>query len=509
MNKSRWMGLSLAVAVTSVGLLAGCAKEEGGAVNGEAGSSAPAAPTPIKIFLNQQTPEVLPSNNPVLQEIEKRTNTKLQIQWVPSNTLNDKTKVTLASGDIPDLMLITNIFDPQFVTMMKQGAFWDLTPFIKSYPNMSALPEQIWKDASSGGKSYGLPRIRPMEGGGSMPMLRKDWLDKLKLDVPVTMEDMYQVAKAFTQLDPDGNGKNDTFGITGHLEVDHMGSLNWVEQVFTGNTGKWKLIDGQLAPTVFDPGMREALIWMNRLYSEKLITPDFSIMKSTQARDELMAGKAGMLGSAMNPQWLFTEAIRKHTPQGDMLPVVSLTGPYGKFVDKQSGVFGMFVIPKTVPEAKMKKLLEFMDFGYSDEGSDLALYGIKGVHYTEQGDMKIATEQAKTDMVGQNILGQMYGKYEKYQRAFLTGIPADLYERNKKIIDQRAEISKADEAYGLESATYIKVGKDIDKSIQDMKVKVMLGKVPLTDWDKFVSDLKNNNDFKQIIKEMNEAYKNR
>jgi putative aldouronate transport system substrate-binding protein len=491
--------------------LTGCAKEEGG--SGAEGSIAakptPEAPTEIKIFLNQQTPEVLPSDNPVLKEIENRTNTKLNIQWVPNNTLNDKTKVTLASGDIPDLMLINNQFDPQFVTMVKQGAFWDLTPYIGSYPNMTALPQKLWEDSRNGDKNYGLPRIRPMDGGGNFPMLRKDWLDKLNLKVPETMEDMYEVIKAITLQDPDGNGKNDTFGITGNLDAQSMGTLNWVEQVFTGAPYFWKQKDGQLEPTVLDPQMKEALIWFHRLYNEKLVSPDFSIMKNTQARDEFMGGKAGVLGSAMNPQWLFTEAIRKHTPQADVLPLTHLTGPYGKFVPKTTGVLGMFAIPKTVPESKLKKILAFMDYGYSDDGSDLALYGMEGVHYEVKDGMKVATEKAKTDMVGQNILGQLYGKYEKYQRAFLLGIPKELYERNMKIIDQRAEISVADPAYGLESATYIKVGKDFEKKIQDMKVKVILGKENMEAWDKFVQDLKNNNDFNQIIKEMNEASKNR
>jgi hypothetical protein len=40
--------------------------------------------------------------------------------------------------------------------------------------------------------------------------LRKDWLDKLGLEIPKTTDDLYEVAKAFTELDPDGNGVDDT-----------------------------------------------------------------------------------------------------------------------------------------------------------------------------------------------------------------------------------------------------------------------------------------------------------
>ena len=44
-------------------------------------------------------------------------------------------------------------------------------------------------------------------------MIRKDWLAKLGLKEPQTVDDLYTIAKAFTEQDPDGNGKKDTYGL--------------------------------------------------------------------------------------------------------------------------------------------------------------------------------------------------------------------------------------------------------------------------------------------------------
>ncbi|MDU0206349.1 extracellular solute-binding protein [Paenibacillus sp. MAH-36] len=468
------------------------------------------APTPISVFVNQTGTTTVDPTNSLLQEIEKKTNTKLSITWVPQNTFSEKVKITLASGDMSDLTLVTSIFDPQVVQLAGDGAFWDLSPYIDSYPNFKALPKDIWENAKIKGKSYGIPRPRPLEGSWGL-QLRKDWLDKLGLKVPETMDDVYAVAKAFTEKDPDGNGKADTYGLTANVDVNGMGTLSWVENTFNGVASNWKMKDGQLVPVIFEPSEKQALEWLKRVYEEKILTPDWAALKNTQAREQYMGNKAGIIGTALNPQWLFMDAIRKLVPQGDSYPITYLIGPEGKFAGRDAGNYGMFVIPKTVPEAKMKNILELMNQGYGEEISNLAAFGLPEVHYTVKDGFKVATEQATKDNLADvtNNLPNIFSGYDKYQRAYFAGIPKEYYDRNKKLIDERSTFSKPDPAYGLLSKTALTLGPDIDKKIQDMKVKVILGKESLAAWDDFVAKLKSDNDYRKIVQEMNEAYKNK
>ncbi|AFC28972.1 family 1 extracellular solute-binding protein [Paenibacillus mucilaginosus 3016] len=507
--KTKTIALSAASLLALSSLLAACSSGSEGNPDNGAAADASGAPTEISIFTNQQGAQAVDPANPIFQEIMKKTNTKLNITWVPFNTLTEKTKVMLASGDIPELTYVSNVFDSQVVQMAASGAFWDLTPYIKDYKNFSALPQAIWDNAKIQGKNYGIPRPRPLEGSWGAHV-RKDWLDNLGLPVPETMDDLYQVLQAFTHKDPDGNGKADTIGLVGEVASDNMGSLGWVENVFNEVPGSYKLVNGQLTPVVLEPSERQALEWLKKAYEEKVLVPDFPVLKNSQSREQYMGSKAGVLGVAINPQWLFTDAIRKIDPKGDSYPLPYLMGPSGrKFAGRDSGVFGMYVIPKTVPEAKMKKILAFMDQAYSEEIGDLAGFGFPDKHYTVKDGFKIATEQAKADNVADttNNLLQIFQKYDMYARAYYNGIPKEFYDRNKKIIDEREAISVPDPAYGLISQTALTAGPDLNKKIQDMKTKVIMGKESLAAWDEFTAKLKADATFTKITQEINEAYK--
>ncbi|TDF94192.1 extracellular solute-binding protein [Paenibacillus piri] len=453
------------------------------------------------------TPEPPSDDDVTKKEIEKNTNTKLNISWVSSNNYDDKTNVTLASGDIPEMMLVLDPYSPQVKMMASQGAFWDLTPYIKDYKNLSAFPAQSWKNTAINGKNYGIVRVRPLEGSGNFPLIRKDWLDKLGMQAPVTMDQMYEVMKAFTEKDPDGNGKKDTVGFTGLVSSDGMGSFVWVENVMNGTNGRWKEKDGKLVDTVFEPGTRESLVWLNKAYKEGIIAPDFPTLKTSQVREMITTNKAGIFADAMKPSWLLTGQMRKTNPQADILPLTYLEGTAGKFVPKDSGAYGMYVIPKSVPEAKMKKLLQFMDYGATEEGWMLASYGLKDVHYTEKDGVIAPTEQAVKDNVG--VFVHLFANLDKYERAYQTGIPADFLNRNKQIVDERSKYSIPAPAVGLNSDTYIKAGKDYDKKIQDLKVKIILGREPITAWDDMVGKLKADAQYQQIITEINGDYAQR
>ncbi|ULL19079.1 extracellular solute-binding protein [Paenibacillus sp. H1-7] len=497
--------LTCTVSLVIPAMLTACSGQGATGAQGDASSD---KPTEISIFANQQGAQAVDSSNELLQAIEQKTNTKLNITWVPFNSINEKTKVALASGDLSDLTFVSNVYDSQVVQMAASGAFWDITPYIKDYKNLSALPKEIWDNAKIQGKNYGIPRPRPLEGSWGVHV-RKDWLDKLGLKVPETMDEIYAAAKAFTEKDPDGNGKADSFGLTGHVDPDGMGAFGWVENVFTGSVGKWKLKDGQLTPVLFDPGQKQALEWLKKAYDEKVLAPDFAVMKSTQAREMYMANKAGVFGSALNPQWLYTDALRKIDPKADSYPLTYVMGPEGKFAGKDSGVFGMYVIPKTVPEAKLKKILAFVDQGNGEEISTITQFGLADKHYTVKDGFKVATEQAKTDNIPDitNNLLQIFQMYDKYQRAYYNGIPKEFYDRNKKIVDDRAAFSKPDPGYGLISQTALTVGPDLYKKVQDMKIKVILGKETMAAWDEYIAKLKTDPQFQKIIQETNEAYK--
>src|SRR3954447_2757572 len=109
--------------VVSVGLLAGCAggnqpaKQEGGA----------AGPLSMQ-FLVPSYADSPNMNDEYWSEWQKRTNSKLDVEWVPSGDYDTKFDLVLASGNLPEIIVSTNITRSTLLSAIKQGAFWDLTP---------------------------------------------------------------------------------------------------------------------------------------------------------------------------------------------------------------------------------------------------------------------------------------------------------------------------------------------------------------------------------------------
>ncbi|WP_240419504.1 extracellular solute-binding protein [Paenibacillus periandrae] len=455
-------------------------------------------PTEISIITEFNTVEPPGANNPVLKEIEKRTNTKLNITWVSQNNWTEKQNVVLASGDIPDLMKVADLRNPLMQQMVKQGAFWDLTPFIKDYPHLMEFPQSTWDNTKINGKNYVLPSVRPLDAS-SVIGIRKDWLDKLNLKMPQTTDELYEVMKAFVNNDPDGNGKKDTYGY-------NMRDMDPVfTNVFNKSTGKWKLVNGKLVDTVLEPGTRNLLVWFNNAYKEGLIPQDYMVMKTSQLEELATSNRAGLTTDGMLGLWRQIENPMKTDPKADFMAMTSLDG----FSPQSAGFLGVYLIPKKVPEAKVKKILALMDFGATEEGFNLAINGIKDVHYKEVDGFKVGTKQADTDSISVSSFGKIFERYDKYLYAYAPGMSREVFERNKKIIDEKAKISTPDVSIGLVSATETRVGTEYKKKIDDLKTKVIMGKEPLEAWDAYVAKLKEDTEYQKIITEMNEAYQER
>ncbi|TXK84568.1 extracellular solute-binding protein [Paenibacillus sp. N3.4] len=466
------------------------------------------APLEVSIMTTLLSPTPAADDNPIKQAIEKATNSKLKIQWVSGNSYNDKMNVTLASGDIPELIYINDPFSQVFRNSVSQGAFWDIAPYIKNYPNLSGkISATAWElTKMQDGGNYGIPRPRPSEGD-SFFMIRKDWLDNLGLKVPTTTDELYNVMKSFAEKDPDRNGKNDTVPFAASVDADKMASLGPLESSFTKTNGKWKLQDNKLVYTPLLPETRSSLEYLNKAYKEKLIPEDFASLKPTQVTDLFKSGKAGILTEKAGTVLGYYEPLKLVAPdfkQEDFYPVTNING----YNPKGPGFSGIIAIPKKVPEEKMKRILKLVDTWMNDDVFAFQTYGIEGTHYTVKDGVKV-TDSEKLKADNGPDFNQIVYVSDPYASTSGPSLPPKLNELYKKIQDERAKTSVADISIGLYSPTAQKVLAELDKKVQDMKTKVILGREPISAWDSFAASLKNNADVIKMSEEMTEAYKAR
>lgn len=269
-------------------------------------------------------------DNRALQYIEDTLNVDITFDWVvPSDSYEDRLNLTITSGEYPDAMIVTPI---QLQQLVEAGALEDLTPYIDQYANADILAnyeatEGVAIDAATiDGKVWGVPNVQPQADAPLMVWVRKDWLDKLNLEGPETIEDVEALARAFIEQDPDGNGTADTVGLTGTKQPVFVPSnLHGFDIIFNAYGAFPTLFhekDGQIVYGSVQPEAKEALATLARWYQEGLIDPDFAT-KDTDASNQLPVG--GQSGIMIGPWWIswwpLNESIANN-PDADWQPYI-------------------------------------------------------------------------------------------------------------------------------------------------------------------------------------------
>lgn len=398
-GKHRLSVLAL-IAALLVSLLAACGgneEKDKGAANApsSANSGTEAAGAPVELSVYSYFFDKVTGSEPILSEIQKKLNIKIKFISVPYSDWAQKMNVLFASGDIPDIIMNSGYGTKDiYLQWIKEGMLLPLSDYENDYPN---LKRQLAKFESlriaQGGKSYGLPIGDATSDISLMNdhalYVRKDWLEKVGLPLPKTIDDFYAVAKAFSDSDPDGNGNRDTYGFS-------TGNQNWwsypIYNAFGASADRWSYTDGQWQPEVISDQMKDGVAFLKKMYQEGILEPDFAINTDDQLREKFIAGKIGMMfstGGGYNELYdKFASAYPDKDP-GSLFTFesVGLAGKDGTIrIDSQGGWWGATSINAKLSDEKKKKALELLDYLLSDEGLQLTRYGVEGTHYKKEGD---------------------------------------------------------------------------------------------------------------------------
>jgi putative aldouronate transport system substrate-binding protein len=501
--------ISVAAALAAVSVLAGCGSEEKSVSSSSAapGASVPAQsapakkvePTKIKI-MTQMSNEAPNDDNPVKLELEKLTNTKLDITWVPSTAYNDKFNATLASSELPHVLLVSSNRSANVVNAVRAGAFWEIGPYLKQFPNLSKLNPEVLNGAGYDGKIYLLPRSR--DAARHVVAYRKDWLKNLGLSEPKTLDDFYNVAKAFTEKDPDKNGKHDTVG---YVETSSLDSLTRDVSVYFGAPFTYGLVNNQVTPNFLTPAYMEALQFYKKMYADKFMNQDFALINVTQMKDMLVKGKAGMAITVDSDLSAAYKDTKKIDPHADFGFVQGLTGPKGLLASSTGGFLGGYMFSKGAvkTEAELLKILAFFDKISTPEGMTLLYRGVKDADYTVEGQYAIPND-SRPDTVkrANSALNQLAVAHVSVamplKLADVDATIAGLVAENEKIAIYN--ISRA-----MISKTQTEKGPELDKMIKDAQVKFIMNQLDDAGFKKAVEDWRKAGGDK-VIAEFTEEY---
>lgn len=467
--------------------------------NDSKGEPAEKAKTKISIMTKLHTAEV--PDEKVLRLVEEAGNVEIKMEWVPDNNYSDKLNTAFATGTFAQAVTMGADQVDQFKGAIRDGQFWEIGPYLSEFGNLGKLKDEVVKNTMVDGKVYSLYQGRPLSRQGMI--YRKDWADNLGLEAPKTVEEFYEMARAFTEDDPDGNGKQDTIGLTDRSDLIY-GAFKTIASWY-GTPNNWGEQGGELLPEFMFPEYMEAMDFMKDLRDHKYMNQDFPVTSKEDQQALLKNGTAGIyIGAMVDILGLYNDAVELNP---DLVFDVHnyVAGPNGEFtVWSNPGYNNEILFPKSAikTEEELKDILAFFDLMMTPELSNLVQWGVEGEHYTiVDGYAVIDSDQDKIqrEVFAYNMLGigeaETNGRYE-------SRFDYEPRQKAETLILENDSHLIQDPTLTLDSETYIQDGDRLQAIINDATYNYMLGGIDEAGFNKEVEKWKSEGGSK-IIEEFN------
>ncbi|GHT54989.1 hypothetical protein FACS1894109_00680 [Spirochaetia bacterium] len=358
---------------------------------GQSGAANSNAPVTLELWYGATSSEAGPP--PVdwkaVQIVRDTQNINWVLSMLPSSTGDRDTKINAAAANtLPDLFSVSRETLQNLVKTGLVAATDDL------YASMPTWYKQYGGNdgkeyVTINGKAYGIAYM-----GGGQPrnegiIIRKDWLDKLGLKAPVTTQDYLDVMKAFTFNDPDGNGRNDTYGFGAFLEINanEEGLGRRFDSFFGafGVLGTWNLSRANPGLNIRKSAYFDALSYVKTLVDEKVIDPNWL----SYGRDDFRAAwKQGRFGIMRENHSAYASESNyapfdKNFPNGSWIVIDPPKGPRGELaVGSYTNSFGIIAVSaKAIKEGKGPAIARLFEWMATDDAYYLLGWGEKGVNY--------------------------------------------------------------------------------------------------------------------------------
>lgn len=372
--KKMWNKLGILLATGTImlnGSLVGCGKEtevkqEVTQTMLEIDEEGIGKPSQIRLAVDSSFPSVEQGRNEIIEQFKALTGIELVIMDLDM-------KDEMPSVDVVMIGHKYYTLYAQQELLIDMTQLWEESELKASGRVREDIVASLYQD----GQLFGFP---VNDGNGCITYIRKDWLDALGLQVPKNYEDYLKVLEAFTYQDPDGNGKDDTYGVTASGVMQDSAPYTqylpefWQEACpyfYQSEEGKW--VDGFTEEDTY-----KALSRLQEAYADKIIDQEIISNNLSVCRDKFYSSKVGVITDKAGT-WSKTleENLTLLAPEAELVaiePIVEVES-YKRSIpsvlaitgdcDNAEGVFKYFI--EAILDGK--------------ELQKLFTYGVEGVHY--------------------------------------------------------------------------------------------------------------------------------
>ncbi|WP_311083214.1 extracellular solute-binding protein [Paenibacillus polymyxa] len=452
--------------------------------------------------------------------IKQNLNIDVQVLWqVSKENLSQKIDLAIASNDLPDAMIVNQL---QLNEMIKAGEIENLT---EAY-NSSASPEikkiidstngLAMEQVSFAGKIMAVPSVTAEDF--SMLWIRQDWLDRLGLKPPKTVDDLEAIAKAFVENDPDGNSKRDTIGLASStgLYNDFNNSafafdLTPIFAAYGSFPGYWLSKDGKPVYGSVLQETKDALVKLREMYAKGLLDPELGIRN--EAEETVINGQAGMFFQGFYAGYWPLPSAWQNEPEANWqayaLPL-DANGAYPVKVDNPSSSFLVVRKGYAHPEAiiKINNLYLRDEFKYGTRfmlgrnffaPADEARYETKAAQDILMGtktpaDFKDKSEYKLLENLVSTIKQTKLKPYDQYGISYWNEHSDSFMRGYSLLVGGRnffdPNIHKVRSLTYIRTSTMEKAWGELSKLEHDTFLKIILGAEPIDSFDQFVEEWK-------------------
>lgn len=368
------------------------------------------------------------TESPFFQGLAERTGIDAEWQFpTPGSEATQAYNLMLTEKKLPDIIFTNQVNNAAsgYKALLQDDLIWDLTDYLPTYaPDLWAVLNQPEYEyvleglKTEDGRIGFVPSF--VEGDYNItymgPVVRKDWLDECGLDIPVTLEDWEDMLTKFKEKYGAGYATAKSYFASSYGLQSGTGA-------FGGLMGRWFLDNGEVKYSAIQPEWKEYVTIMNRWYENGLIDPDSVSMDNATLRAKAIKNEVGATFVPMSQLTnLINDAAAENTGAewiGVGYPRTEAGAPTTWIQSQAKNSTGVgAAITKSCSEEKMIVALQYLNYGFTEEGMNYWNFGVEGETYTVDSEGNIAwTELITKDEQG---TGTALSKYTGVSSSGIT-----------------------------------------------------------------------------------------
>lgn len=238
-------------------------------------------------------------------------NFKINLEVSEYNSENWETQLTLmlAEDNLPDIISNTGMNFSEFNEYANEGYFLNLSDYLDHIPNLLALfeeyPSYRQQMTNTDGNIYGFSQLTTInQNAPARGFIDERWLANVNMEVPRTVDELYEVLKAFKEQDANGNG-DPTDEVPMYVSASYKDRNNTFRilanafGVFSDNPTRKLVVgeDGKLIAPWNTDNWKDLLKYLNKLYEEGLIDTNYVTRTSDEFKQMVKEERVGVFGA--------------------------------------------------------------------------------------------------------------------------------------------------------------------------------------------------------------------